>query len=76
MVAGQAFFDQLYREQVLQARSMTPEQRVLEGLRLSDMAMRAMADGIRAEFPNADECEVLGILRERLERIRRAQELR
>jgi len=41
---------------------MTPEQRVLEGCRLTDLAFDSMKAEIRADFPQAPESEVQRIL--------------
>lgn len=67
----QQFLDELYRQKVRQARSMTPEQRVLEGLRHSEASLQAMADSVRHQFPSAGEDEVQQILRKRIEKLRR-----
>jgi hypothetical protein len=50
--------DQLYRERVLRARAMPPEEKLVMGLRLFDRSCRIMADGIRGEFPGAGEDRV------------------
>jgi hypothetical protein len=63
--------DDLYREKVLQARSMTPEQKLLAGLDLFDLACQIMADGIRLQLPHADEANVRAALRQRLAALRR-----
>ncbi len=66
--------DALYREKVMRARAMTPEQKLLAGLDLFDLSCRIMSDGIRMQFPEADDAEVLAILRQRLEAVRMRQE--
>jgi hypothetical protein len=63
----------LWEEEVRRARAMTPEERLLAGPRLFDMACRIMADGIRDEFPDADENRVQEILRQRLELARKLE---
>jgi len=67
----QQLFDELYRQKVRQARGMTPEQRVLEGLRHSEASLQAMAESVRHQFPSAGEEEVQQILRKRIEKLRR-----
>jgi hypothetical protein len=67
--------DELYREEVLRARAMPGEEKLLEGGRLFDRACRVMADGIRDQFPEADEERVQQILRERLDLARRLETL-
>ena len=58
---------QLHREDLEQARRMTPEQKLIAGAELFDYACEISKAGIRAQYPDADESEVLKILRERLE---------
>jgi hypothetical protein len=58
--------DAIYRERVERARQTPPEDKVLAGLRLFELTSRIMADGIRSQFPEADERRVQEILRERL----------
>ena len=64
---------QLYREEVLAARAMTPEEKLLAGPRLFDFACRIALDGIRNQFPDADEQQVRQILAERVELGRRLE---
>jgi hypothetical protein len=66
--------DELYREEVLRARAMSPEARLLEGARLFDRVCRIMADGIRHQYPEADEHQVQEILRQRLQLARRLEQ--
>ena len=47
--------DQLYRDEVLAARVMTPEEKLLAGPQLFDFACRIALDGIRNQFPDVDE---------------------
>jgi len=66
--------DELFREQVRAARAMSPEEKFLAGARLFDRSCRIMADGIRHEFPEADENRMQEILAERLALIRRLEQ--
>jgi len=68
--------DALYRERVLRARETPPEEKFLAGPRIFDRVCRIMADGIRNEYPDADETRVQEILAERLELNRRLEEYR
>ena len=52
---------------------MSPEDKLLAGARLFDRACRIMADGIRDEFPDADEDRLREILAERLALSRRLE---
>ncbi len=65
--------DQLYRDEVLAARAMTPEEKLLAGPRLFDFACRIALDGIRNQFPDADEQRLRQILAERVELGRRLE---
>ncbi len=65
--------DELYRERVERARQMSPEDKLLAGLDLFDLTSTIMADGIRDQFPDADQQRVQKILRERLALIRRLE---
>ena len=66
MVPTKELGDQLYREEVLAARAMTPEQRLLAGPELFEFACKIVADGIRNQYPLATEAEVAQKLAERL----------
>ncbi len=65
--------DQLYREEVLAARAMKPEDKLVAGPQLFDFACRIAMDGIRSQFPDADEQRVRQILAERVELGRRLE---
>ena len=58
--------DALYWERVELARQMPPGDKALAGFQLFDLASKIMADGIRDQYPDADEARVQGLLRERL----------
>jgi hypothetical protein len=58
--------DDLYRQRVLRARRMPPEEKLLDGPRLFEMACRVTMDGIRSQHPDADEAQVRQILAQRL----------
>ena len=66
--------DQLYRERVEKARRMSPTEKIAAGIDLFDLTSSIMADGIRYQFPDADDNRVQKILRERLALIRRREE--
>jgi hypothetical protein len=58
--------DTLYRDEVLRARRMSPEDKILAGARLFDYACRITAAGIRNQFAGIDEDRITEILRQRL----------
>lgn len=64
----------IYRERVLRARAIPPDQKLVEGFRLFERACGLMKDGIRDQFPNATQEDVEKILRRRLEIARRLQD--
>lgn len=68
--------DELFRERVRRAREMSPEEKLMAGPRLFDLACKVMADGIRHQYPDADEEQVQKLLRERLALARRLEESR
>lgn len=71
MKPDQQLVDDLYRQKVRAARAMSPEDKLLAGPRLFERSCRIMLDGIRSEYPEADEDRVQEILRERLALLRR-----
>jgi hypothetical protein len=66
--------DQIYRERILRARRMPPDEKLAEGPRLFEAACSIMASGIRNQFPGLDDDQVAEILKERLDRLRRIEE--
>ncbi|MFQ5733302.1 MAG: hypothetical protein ACE5KM_15275 [Planctomycetaceae bacterium] len=70
----QELLDDIFRRRVLQARRTPPDQRLVECLDLFDRARSLMRDGIRHQFPDADEAEIDKILGQRLNRIRCIEE--
>lgn len=52
---------------------MAPEDKLLAGPRLFERSCQIMLDGIRDEFPLADEARCQEILRERLALLRRLE---
>jgi hypothetical protein len=58
--------DELYKEEVLEARKMSPEEKFLAGEELFKMACEVTLAGIRNENPGATEAECQQILEERL----------
>jgi hypothetical protein len=74
MQPTQELVDAIFREKVLRARATPPEEKLLDGPRLFDIACRRMADGIRSQYPNADEKQVREILLQRLDIVRRLEE--
>lgn len=63
----QRLIDELYREELREARAMAPEQKLLLGEELFAYACSITMAGIRNQFPEADEAEQRRILESRLE---------
>jgi hypothetical protein len=57
---------ELLMDKVKSARAMSFEDKFLAGPRLFETICRVMCDGIRMQYPGADEAEVQRHLRERL----------
>jgi hypothetical protein len=72
----QELIDDIYREKILRARQMSPEEKLLGGADLFEMSCEIMKAGIRHQFPDADETRVREILRERLALIRQRENAR
>ena len=69
----QKLIDELYREEVLQARAMDPVEKMRLGPRLFEAACTFMMASIKADNPGASSRELIQLLRERLELQRRLQ---
>jgi len=64
----------LYKEEVIEARAMSPAEKVLAGQQLFEAACRITLAGIRNQNPGVSEQECLEILRQRLALQRRLDE--
>jgi hypothetical protein len=71
----QRLIDELYREEVLEARGMTPEQKLLAGEELFLYACSITMAGIRNQFPKANEAERKRILQSRIDLQRKLDEM-
>jgi hypothetical protein len=72
--ATQRLIDELYREELREARAMPPVDKILAGQQLFESACRITLAGIRNQNPGASEEQCLEILRQRLELQRRLEE--
>jgi hypothetical protein len=59
-------FDSLHEDEILRARRMSPEDKILAGARLFQYACEVTAAGIRNQFPGINESRVHEILKQRL----------
>ena len=74
MEPTQELVDSIYRERVLRARSASPQEKFLAGFQLFARSCQLMADGIRNEYPDADEQRVQELLVKRLALLRRLEQ--
>jgi hypothetical protein len=65
-IETQRLIDELYCEELRQARAMPPEQKLLLGEELFNYACSITMAGIRNQFPEADDAEQRRILESRL----------
>jgi hypothetical protein len=65
--ATQRLIDELYREELLEARAMSPSEKVLAGRQLFESACRITLAGIRNQNPGVSDEQCWEILRQRLE---------
>jgi hypothetical protein len=72
--ATQRLIDELYREELLEAREMAPEAKVRAGQQFFESACRMTLAGIRNQHPGMSEEQCLEILRQRLVLQRRLEE--
>jgi hypothetical protein len=69
----QRLIDELYREELREARAMSPEEKLLAGEELFLYACSITIAGIQNQFPEANEAERRRILEGRLELQRRLE---
>jgi hypothetical protein len=70
----QELADSIYARKVRRARAMTVGERIDTGIELFEGSLGMMRDGIRHQFPEADENEVETILQRRLARLKQVHE--
>lgn len=73
MQSTQEMVDELYREKLARARSMTPEEKFLAGGELFEMSLEFMEAGIRHQHPLASDAEVEEMIQARLDLQRRME---
>lgn len=66
--------DEIFRDRIRAAREMSPAEKLAASGDLFDEVCERMRSGIRAQFPDADDGTVEGILRERLQISRRLEQ--
>jgi hypothetical protein len=73
MSVPQVSADDLYQEEVMEARLMSPERKLSLGLELFDRVRAMIVMGIRLEHPEADEQTIRRLVRERLDEAKRLE---
>ena len=66
--------DSIDRDRIARARRESLEQKLWDGPKLFEGVAERMKMGIRLQFPNASDIEVLDILWQRLRRLRQVQD--
>ncbi len=74
MEPTQELIDSIYRERVLRARHTPLDKKLLLGPQLFAEVCERMADGIRNEYPDADEQRVQELLLARLALLQRLRQ--
>lgn len=74
MEPTQELIDALFRDKVLRARAMSPEEKMLAGGRLFDEMCERMVAGLRRENPLADESTIQELLQLRFQRLQRLRD--
>lgn len=69
-----ALVDPIYRDKVLRARALPVGERIATGIELFESSFKVMRDGVRHQFPDADDAEVEHILQQRLARVKQLHE--
>ena len=67
--------ESLYREEVIEARKMSPDDKLILGERLFRWACAVTLEGIRLQHPDASEEDCQRMLRDRIELGRRLEAL-
>lgn len=70
----QRLIDELYREELCEARAMAPEEKVRAGQQLFESACRVTLAGIRNQHPGASNEQCMEVLRQRLQLQRKLEE--
>lgn len=59
--------DALFREEVLRARAMTPEERMIASVELFDLSLQLVTDRVRGEHPDADAATIADLVEQRFD---------
>jgi len=61
------------RRRVQASSGLTPEERIMAGIKQSELAIRVVEDGLRDQHPDADDATIASLLVERIRLMKRVQ---
>ncbi len=64
------------RRRVQASSGLSPEERILAGIKQSELAIRVVEDGLRDQYPDADEAAIASLLLERVRLMKKIQNRR
>lgn len=64
------------RRRVQASFGLSPEERILAGIKQSELAIRVVEDGLRDQHPDADDATIASLLLERVRLMKRIQNQR
>lgn len=64
------------RRRVEASSGLSPEERILAGIKQSELAIRVVEDGLRDQWPDADEATIASLLLERVRLMKKIQSRR
>lgn len=64
------------RRRVQASSGLSPEERILAGIKQSELAIRVVEDGLRDQHPDADDATIASLLLERIRLMKRIQNRR
>lgn len=64
----------IYRDKVLRARAMTPDERLMEGFRLFDESMTFTKAGVAEELGTTDEAAIMTEVRRRFDIVHKMED--
>jgi len=64
------------RRRVQASSGLSPEERILAGIKQSELAIRVVEDGLRDQYPDADEAAIASLFLERVRLMKKIQNRR
>ena len=75
VMANESFQSEI-RRRVQASSGLSPEERILSGIKQSELAIRVVEDGLRDQHPDADDATIASLLLERVRLLKRIQNRR